>query len=350
MIKIESSYVNNVYSATSAAELEEFINAAIQLEFSTIPPYLTAMLSLMPGQNREIWNTIHSVVVDEMLHLTIACNLLNAIGGKPEIDRPGFVISYPSLLPLSIADGLVVSLAPFSTDLMRQAFMEIEQPEAPIEIRRRLAEVEATFATIGEFYQALTDKITELGKAIFIGDPARQVASTRWFPESRLQAITDVNSAVASLQLIVEEGEGTPDSPLDPDGDFAHYYRFYELAELKRIAADPDAPEGYSFSGPDIPFDADGVYPLTVDQRLSDLDVTSAAGRRAQQFAFTFTKLLHALQQTFDGSPHQLDAAMGLMFELKLAGQILVSLPAITNGTPTGFNAGPTFEYVSINR
>jgi Ferritin-like len=350
MIKIDSSYIHDVTSATSAAELEALINAAVRLEFSIIPPYLTAMLSLIPGQNREIWNPLHSVVVDEMLHMTIACNVLNAIGGKPEIDSPGFVLQYPSLLPLSIADGLVVSLKPFSTDLVRQTFMEIEQPETPIDIRRALVETVETFATIGEFYQAMIDKIIELGNAIFIGDPTRQVASTRWFPNSRLQAIIDVDSAVESLRLIMEEGEGTPESPLDPDGDFAHYYRFYELAKLKRIAADPDAPEGYSFSGADISFDADQVYPITIDQRLADLDVESAAGRRAQQFAFTFTKLLSALQQTFDGSPHHLDAAMGLMFELKLAGQILVSLPAITNGSPTGSNAGPTFEYVSVNR
>ena len=29
-----------------------------------------------------------------------------------------------------------------------------------------------------------------------------------------------------SCPLVVAEGEGTPESPVDPDGDIAHYYRF----------------------------------------------------------------------------------------------------------------------------
>lgn len=57
-----------------------------------------------------------------------------------------------------------------------------------------------------------------------------------------------------------------------------------------------------------------------------------------------FTKLLKALQRTFDGDPAYLDTAMGLMFELKLAGHALVSLPA--SSTETRMNAGPVFDYV----
>ena len=34
---------------------------------------------------------IRSVVIEEMLHMALACNLLNAVGGQPEIDRAGFV-------------------------------------------------------------------------------------------------------------------------------------------------------------------------------------------------------------------------------------------------------------------
>ena len=34
-----------------------------------------------------------------MLHMTIACNVLNAVGGQPAIDRAGFVPDYPMILP-----------------------------------------------------------------------------------------------------------------------------------------------------------------------------------------------------------------------------------------------------------
>ena len=43
--------------------------------------------------------------------------------------------------------------------------------------------------------------------------------------------------------------------------------------------------------------------------------------------------------------PDQFDEAIGLMFELKLAGQILAGLPAVKDGVETGLNAGPAFEY-----
>jgi hypothetical protein len=58
---------------------------------------------------------------------------------------------------------------------------------------------------------------------------------------------------------------------------------------------------------------------------------------------------LKALQRTFDGEPDQLDAALGLMFELKLTGQVLCALPAIVDGQQTGKNAGPAFEYREFN-
>ena len=103
MLRIDRAAVEAVDSATSAEDLIELVQNAMRLEFATIPPYLTAMLSLKPGQNRDIWWAIHDVVVDEMLHLLIGCNLLNALGGRPVLDDPAFVPHYPGPLPLWIA-------------------------------------------------------------------------------------------------------------------------------------------------------------------------------------------------------------------------------------------------------
>ena len=134
MLRIARHNVEGLAAAQSAADLHALVADAIRLEFSTIPPYLTAMLSLHPGANREIWRTIHDVVIDEMLHMTIACNILNALGGSPALLAPGFLPDYPSRLPMSIGDGLIVGLEKFSPDLMKHVFMEIEEPEKPIAI------------------------------------------------------------------------------------------------------------------------------------------------------------------------------------------------------------------------
>ena len=259
MLRIADEYVSAVAGAKSGADLQPLVKAAIQLEFATIPPYLTAMLSLAPGANREIWGSIHAVVVDEMLHFAIGCNLLNALGGRPSIDDAGFVPCYPGPLPMSIGGGFEVGLEPFSLDLMTRVFMEIEEPEHPIDIPDVAAAL-PTFGTIGQFYSALIAKIQALGNGIFVGDPARQVMSANWFPR-RLFPITNAADAVRALTQVVEEGEGTPLAPVNPEGEIAHYYRFQEIAKLKRIAKDTSVPEGYSFSGQKIPFELDAGLP-----------------------------------------------------------------------------------------
>ena len=55
----------------------------------------------------------------------------------------------------------------------------------------------------------------------------------------------------------------------------------------------------------------------------------------AEQFAGTYTRLLHALQQAFSGRPGALDAALGLMFELRLVAQDVLATPD-ADGRPTG--------------
>jgi Ferritin-like len=351
MLQIDRAAVDTVNGASSADDLVGLVQEAIRLEFSTIPPYLTTMLSLKPRQNREIWQTIHDIVVDEMLHMAITCNLLNALGQRPMIADRDFVLTYPSSLPLGIGTGLVVGLEPFSRDIVKRVFMEIEEPENPLVFRaaRRLDEAVPSFSTIGEFYRSLAAKLVELGDGAFSRDPARQVVAPRWFPAERLFAITDTATATRALSLIIEEGEGTPISPIDPDGDIAHYYRFEGIWRGRRLIRDTTTAAGFSFSGPPYPFTADGVWPLTANQRLAGLDRDTEAWRRGHQFRVTFTRLLTALQRVFDGDPQHFDTAMGVMFELKLAGQVLASQPAILNGNPTGLTAGPVFEYAIVN-
>jgi len=350
MLRIDRAVVDELARASSAAEITGLVQQAVRLEFSTIPPYLTAMMSLKPDQNRDIWWAIHDVVVDEMLHMLIGCNLLNALGARPALDAADFLPEYPGPLPLGIGSGLVVGLEPFSIPLLENVFMAIEEPEHPLTFRSAFAAVDVTeFATIGEFYRTLSSTIQALPDPGLPGDGARQVVAPRWFPAARLFPILTTADAARAIELIVEEGEGTPASPLDPDGDVAHYYRFAAIVKDHRLVRDDSAPNGFSYTGAPYSFQADGVWPLTPNQYPGDLDPDSAARRQVIQFQVTFTRLLTALQRCIDGDPGYLDAAMGIMFELKLAGQRLAALPAMKNGTPTGLNAGPVFARALIN-
>lgn len=84
---------------TTIDELYAYLHAALQLEHATIPPYLTALYSIRPGTNSGPVHVIRVVLVEEMLHLTLVANILNAVGGTPCLTRSDFVPSYPTYLP-----------------------------------------------------------------------------------------------------------------------------------------------------------------------------------------------------------------------------------------------------------
>src|SRR6185437_77479 len=81
--------------------LREHLQWAIELEHFTIQPYLCALYSLDAGRNPEATELISSVLVEEMLHMTLAANLLNAVGGRPKLDNPKMLRGYPRPLPHS---------------------------------------------------------------------------------------------------------------------------------------------------------------------------------------------------------------------------------------------------------
>src|SRR5580700_11430191 len=86
MIRLQTDVTSKLNS--TAEGLRSALQNAIELEHSTIPPYLYALYSLKPGTNKEIAAIIRSVVLEEMLHMALVCNVLNAVGGSPLIDSP----------------------------------------------------------------------------------------------------------------------------------------------------------------------------------------------------------------------------------------------------------------------
>src|SRR5689334_16800699 len=85
---------------TTIEQLKDHLQSAIMLEHSTIPPYLTAVFSLQDGTtNQAVGELIFNIAYQEMLHMTLAANLLNAIGGTPAVNTPDFIPSYPTYLP-----------------------------------------------------------------------------------------------------------------------------------------------------------------------------------------------------------------------------------------------------------
>src|SRR5690242_3692680 len=223
MIKLDPAIISGIRSAETAVDLHKYLRNAVKLEHSTIPPYLTAMFSLKPGTNESIARLIRSIVVQEMLHMTIAANILIAIGGDPQINKKAFVPDYPGPLPMNIGNGLIVGIEAFSIPLVQNIFMAIEEPETPIPVKPpslAMAAEEPEYATIGEFYEAIKQQICKLGQSIFVKTTAPpQVVSSRWFPPEKLFAIEGPASACRAIDVIVIEGEGTSSEPYQSPHD-----------------------------------------------------------------------------------------------------------------------------------
>jgi hypothetical protein len=343
---IRREVVEGVRAVKDGPGLHRFLQAAIELEHATIPPYLTALYSIAPGANAAAAGIITSVVRQEMLHMTIAANVLNALGGRPRLNHAGFVPTYPGPLPMGVDDGLVVPLEKLSLPLIEQVFMRIELPETPQHYPGVSLAAEARgYATIGEFYDAVIERVTALGDGAFAQPAGAQVVDPAWFPPDQLFAIEGAASAVRGLKLIKRQGEGSAIDPLDTPDQPAHYYRFEEILRGHRLVKDASVPEGYSFTGEAVPFDPAGVIDLVPNSRLEDYAAGSLAADGVAQADYTYTSLLNALHETFNGAPQRLRAAMGLMLELRLVVVERVATQQVEGGPNQGKFAAPSFQF-----
>lgn len=112
----------------SVENLRKDLQTALELEHSTIPPYLTALASIKHSFNHEIHKVIRSIVIEEMMHLTLVANILNAVGGKPLLYSKDFLPHYPSRMPGGLQPDLIIPIEKLSLGLIRNIFMKIEQP------------------------------------------------------------------------------------------------------------------------------------------------------------------------------------------------------------------------------
>ena len=329
-------------------DLRQHLQWAIEIEHATLPPYLCALYSIKEGHNREAVEVIQSVFLEEMLHLTLAANILNAIGGSPQLDRPGFLPTFPACLPHS-KRAFQVPLTRFSKDAL-EVFLKIERPPG----HAGLPEDDA-FETIGQFYEAIDEALRrfarELGEpALFSGDPRRQVTDELCYGGSgRIIAVRDLASALAALNEIVEQGEGLHHQEIW-DGDrnmfhperaeVAHYFRFNELY-LGRLYRAGDTPQSGP-TGEPLAIDWDAVHPMRPNPRSGDYPEGSEIRSRLDDFNRSYSAILHLLHQTFNGSPRLLAVATGLMYGLKEEAIRLMELPSGDGET----TVGPSFEYV----
>ncbi|KRR15993.1 hypothetical protein CQ12_29015 [Bradyrhizobium jicamae] len=269
--------------------LKESIRAAIKLEFATVPPYLTAMWSIV-DPNDPVARTIREVVVEEMLHMGLMCNMMVALGETPALDAPDFVPSYPGALPGDVNPDLTIALRRLTPSQLK-VFMDIEYPEGGPITTLALR----TFETIGAFYAAL---LSEFEAA----NPTLDVTKQRQEPISgvfRMSQLADVRRAI---DIIRHQGEGSKQSPEEEgmSGRLAHFYQFREVYIGNKYVRD-SATMTWGHTG--APVLMPSVFPMAdiPTSGYQQTDVQDSAVRSLiEQFDISYSSMLRQLRTAWE--------------------------------------------------
>ncbi|HEV7474182.1 MAG TPA: ferritin-like protein [Pyrinomonadaceae bacterium] len=305
--------------------LKESLQSAICLEFATVPVYLCGMWSIKKQDPSEpAYKAIHGIVMDEMFHMALACNMLTTIGGTPQLNTRDFVPKYPGPLPGGVRPSLRIALTGLTKDVLEHSYMQIEYPAGgPIEFFRG-----ETYPTIGEFYDAILEAFRQL--------PSAEITGTRQLTRGeKLFAIHTLADAEKAITRIKREGEGTSQSPFSTDfgPELAHYYKFGELWHGHKFVR--NSAGRWNYDGDSLGLFPE-VYPMA--------EVPAGGYSESADFDAQFTNMLNHLQQAWaTGKVEELTSAVSAMRQLDVPALKLIETP-IAGGTG---NYGPDFRLKS---
>ncbi len=344
----------------SREQLLYTLSEASEIEHNLMCCYLYAAWSLKTEPDdgvedairKELGQWQHSifrVAIDEMSHLALVANLMNAIGGSAHLHRPNFPIA-SGYHPAS----LQVRLAPFSRSTL-QHFIHLERPEGsdeadgddfppPLNYQRglhglHLMPAAQDYPTVGHLYYAIEAGLkhlsAELGeRVLFCGDPKLQVGPDL-VSLPGLVAVTDLASACKAIETIVEQGEGNR-----VDSEESHFRRFIGIrtAFEKLQTERPDFFPAYPAANNPVmrkPPDPKGRVWIQFEEPQAVLDLANAV----------YNHMLRCLAQGFGDHDHDrkrlfLDTAIDLMFALDPLARELARLKA---NDANSCNAGISF-------
>ena len=323
-------------------KLRGYLQNALEIEFATIPLYLTALYSIRDGCNTWASRLIRGVVMQEMLHLTQSANLLISVGGRPIIDGPNTAIKYPTKgLPGGVLPNLQIPLRKFSLQQIHDVFMAVEYPHFRT---RNRDDPQFLSNTIGQFYiqieECMEYLLTVKKEDIFCDCADRQVKWPYQNDYGTVHIVTNMTTAKEAILEIIEQGEGTgPGNPVYLDsGDYAHFYKFKEIYCQHQLVKNGTK---YSFSGPDITFNPNGVWSMQDNPSKFGLG-TGNVYNTARAFNQLYHGLLKTLQEVFDSNPDGILQSLPIMESLELYGKQLMRDPVPNDPSHT---CGPVFDY-----
>ncbi|GAC1650519.1 MAG: ferritin-like protein [Herpetosiphon sp.] len=353
-------------------ELFYLLDYAAELEHGLCCQYLYAAFSLKSDPSEGVtWEQLNAIsdwaqkilmiARMEMEHLSLVCNLLAALGGAPHMVRPNFpqgALYFP----------IGFELEKFSEATIKR-FICYERPDVVppgedtcnddallrMAVQRPRETPRVAFETVGELYEKIRQAIVRMplsDRELFIGPPKAQRTGYDLrvnFPrmgalggvwDVTLFPITDRKSAVKAIDLILEQGEGTPHHH-----EFTHYNFFRQiLAELTALKQSEPGfePARNLIANPTLEshFDAPHANKVTNPAAMELMSVFNEA----------YELLLLLLLRFFgpgDETPNEYTALEYLLFPimttvLRPLSEFLVHMPA--HEPATDVLAGPSFE------
>jgi rubrerythrin len=323
------------------ALLKQTLQQAVELEFATIPIYLSALWSIKNNLH-PVAKSIRNVVQEEMLHLSLASNMLASIGGRPKLyDTTERGLRFPTGLPGGVHPELILRLSGLTDDALDD-FLEIELPLEEISIepytsKYSHAHGENHSATIGAMYDAIKQEFESLRPAMA---PDNQISGPlAWF------VVDTVEKVDSAINWIKEQGEGAvrPSTNGNDPKRLSHFYRFWEVRKRQRIEHDPVA-DRFVFR---TPLEFPEVWPMAVvpDGGYRQQDVSEDVWALLCAFDRTYSLVVKLLESAWgEGGQAAMWKAMEVMFDLEKTALPLMQIPR-----PDGAgNYGPAFRLVHV--
>jgi len=240
--------------------LAKALDTAIAVELFTIPVYLSAASSIKEearsgdgavnidvtihdgngGTKVEpfnVYNVIMSVAVQEMFHLTMACNLANAMGHRPNVTAPDLNN------PPSCLSGIIGMPVKGNLNTLIDTMLAIEAPDPnyhyPETPDRNPTQFDGpkyyqdSYDSIGDLYHALAYGVRKLWNYNSDNNAYQKTNFKSKYP-SVSAVISTLNEAYNAISCITEQGEGNGSQYgfMPPDYVPASGQQFQELDEV----------------------------------------------------------------------------------------------------------------------
>ncbi|MEC2074270.1 ferritin-like domain-containing protein [Alkalihalophilus marmarensis] len=313
-------------------ELKKYLQMALKVELTTIPPYLLAMYSLK-CKSTHVTETIRTVVVEEMLHMTLVANILNAIGETPDLSEYN-IPKYPQETPIEEENGLLVMhLCSFSSKAL-DIFLAIEKSTPRSEIND-FVQRDVNFRSLAEFYHNIKLALiyftgTYGEEKIFCGDIKNQISKEHYYQGGgEIVTVKNLTTAIEALNKLVEQSDSEEEITMGKnhfEEEVSHYERFLDikmnyLEEVQTYKILPHTSKDYK-------------------------EYFKKASLLSLEFNKKYTRLIKLLQDAFSGEQAKLIEGISLMLALKNEAQNLLNMVIeLSNGEI--YSAFPTFEYIS---